>query len=81
MLEQTLYFSVFGDAGNTWSGLENVNPADLYPGVGLGVRLLVPMLGLMGFDEGYGFKSTSVSDPFSSKANGFRFHFQMGKGF
>jgi len=80
VLEQTLYFSVFGDAGNTWSGLENVNPADLYPGVGLGVRLLVPMLGLMGFDEGYGFKSTSVSDPFSSKANGFQISFPDGQG-
>ena len=81
VLEQTLYLSVFGDAGNTWSAIENVNPVDLYPGVGVGIRLLVPMLGLMGFDEGYGFKNPDVSDPFSSKASGFHFHFQMGKGF
>jgi outer membrane protein insertion porin family len=81
VLEQTLYLSVFGDAGNTWSAIENMNPADLYPGVGVGIRLLVPMLGLMGFDEGYGFKNPDVSDPFSTKASGFKFHFQMGKGF
>jgi outer membrane protein insertion porin family len=81
VLEQTLYFSVFGDAGNTWTGVENINPADLYPGAGFGVRLLVPMLGLMGFDFGYGFKKQGVTDPFSADANKWQFHFQMGKGF
>jgi outer membrane protein insertion porin family len=82
VLEQTLYFSIFGDAGNTWSGIENVNPSDLFPGAGFGVRLLVPMLGLMGFDFGYGFKKPGVSDPFSTKdQNKWQFHFQMGKGF
>lgn len=81
VLEQTLYFSMFGDAGNTWTGIENVNPADLYPGAGFGVRLLVPMLGLMGFDFGYGFKKPGATDPFSSDANKWKFHFQMGKGF
>ena len=81
VLEQTLYFSIFGDAGNTWSGIENVNPSDLFPGAGFGVRLLVPMLGLMGFDFGYGFKKPGVSDPFSKDQNKWQFHFQMGKGF
>jgi outer membrane protein insertion porin family len=81
VLEQTLYLSMFGDAGNTWSGIENINPTDLYPGAGFGVRLLVPMLGLMGFDFGYGFKNPGNSDPFSTQANGWKFHFQMGKGF
>ena len=61
VLEQTLYLSMFGDAGNTWSGIEeNINPTDLFPGAGFGVRLLVPMLGLMGFDFGYGFKKPGV---------------------
>jgi hypothetical protein len=39
------------------------------------------MLGLMGFDFGYGFKKPGATDPFSSDANKWKFHFQMGKGF
>ena len=82
LVEQTLYLSGFADMGNTWSTLEAVNMMDLYPGVGLGVRLLVPMLGLMGFDFGYGLRDPSHDNRFDVKPEPkVQFHFQMGKGF
>ena len=56
--------------------------ADLYPGVGLGVRLLVPMLGLMGFDFGYGLRDPKKDNRFSVNPRPqIEFHFQMGKGY
>lgn len=81
ILEQTLYFSVFGDMGNTWSNVSSVNLSDMYPGAGLGVRLDIPMLGLLGFDLGYGFKKPGNYDHFGNSANGWQPHFQLGRGF
>lgn len=81
VLEQTLYLSMFGDVGNTWAGVENVNLTDLYPGVGFGVRLMIPMLGLLGFDFGYGLRKPVQTEHFGDEANGWKFHFQMGKGY
>jgi len=81
ILEQTLYFSVFGDMGNTWQRVSDVNMNDLYPGAGVGIRLDIPMLGLLGFDLGYGFKKIGNTDPFNNVANGWKPHFQLGKGF
>jgi outer membrane protein insertion porin family len=82
ILEQMLYFSVFGDMGNTWPRVSDVNVEDLYPGAGLGIRLDIPMLGLLGFDLGYGFrKQNNNDDHFGNETNGWKFHFQMGRGF
>jgi outer membrane protein insertion porin family len=81
ILEQMLYFSVFGDMGNTWSSVSDVSLTDLYPGAGLGIRLDIPMLGLLGFDLGYGFKKPGNNDRFRNLANGWKPHFQMGRGF
>jgi outer membrane protein insertion porin family len=76
-----LYFSVFGDMGNTWASVADVSLTDLYPGAGLGIRLDIPMLGLLGFDLGYGFKKPGNSDRFNNVPNGWKPHFQMGRGF
>ena len=82
LLEQTLYLSGFADMGNTWSTLQEMNIADLYPGVGFGVRLLVPMLGLMGFDFGYGLRNPEHDNRFEVKPKPqITFHFLMGKGY
>lgn len=80
LLEQQLYLGLFADAGNTWSGLSKINLGDLYKSVGVGIRLNVPMLGIMGFDFGYG-----LDDPrrnwFDKKPNGWEVHFLMNRGF
>ena len=81
ILEQTLYFLVFGDMGNTWGHVADVSLTDLYPGAGFGVRLNIPMLGLLGFDLGYGFKTPSQFSYFNNRDNGWKPHFMMGRGF
>lgn len=80
LLEQQLYLGVFGDAGNTWTDIGKVDLGDLYKGIGFGLRLNIPMMGLMGFDFAWG-----LDDPFhrafDRQANGFKLHFLMNRGF
>jgi outer membrane protein insertion porin family len=81
VIDQMLYLSGFGDLGNSWASISQVSLTDLYPGAGVGVRVDVPMLGLLGFDLGYGFKSLSDFGHFGAKPNGWKFGFQLGKGY
>ncbi len=53
--QQSLFGLVFVDAGNSWLNLADTDPFDLRRSVGFGVRMYTPMLGLIGFDFGYGF--------------------------
>ncbi len=73
VLEKQLYFSVFADAGNTYGELKTIDPADMKRSVGVGVRLFIPMLGIMGFDFAHGFDTDSNQKE--------KFHFQIGKAF
>ncbi len=68
-----LSFLAFADAGNTWNSFGEFNLSDLKRGAGLGVRLEIPMLGLLGFDFGYGFDRTD--------GGGWEPHFQIGRTF
>ncbi len=52
--EQNIYPIVFMDLGNTWATLEEINLHDLNRGIGFGIRMEVPMMGLLGFDFAYG---------------------------
>lgn len=81
LLDQQLYLGVFADAGNTWSGLSKINFGDLYKSVGFGIRLNVPMLGIMGFDFGYGLDDPDKNNRFEKKPNGWEVHFLMNRGF
>lgn len=81
LLDQQLYLGLFADAGNTWSGLSKINLGDLYKSVGFGIRLNVPMLGIMGFDFGYGLDDPNPRNRFEKKPNGWEVHFLMNRGF
>jgi outer membrane protein insertion porin family len=50
-----LHAVLFFDAGNTWDTLKEVKPFDLKMGAGVGFRMEIPLLGIIGFDYGYGF--------------------------
>jgi outer membrane protein insertion porin family len=50
-----LHGVLFFDAGNTWDEAREVRPFDLKMGAGLGFRMEIPLLGVIGFDYGYGF--------------------------
>jgi outer membrane protein insertion porin family len=54
-LSQQLAFILFFDAGNTFTSYREMNIHDLYRGAGAGIRVEVPMIGVLGFDLGYGF--------------------------
>ena len=75
--EQMLYGLVFADAGNAWLDLADTDPFNLRRSVGFGVRMFTPMLGLIGFDFGYGF------DHFDNGRRRGRWvpHFQFGTQF
>ncbi|HTW91805.1 MAG TPA: outer membrane protein assembly factor BamA [bacterium] len=71
-VNRQLSFLAFGDAGNAWNSINQFSLSDLKRGAGVGVRLEIPMLGLLGFDFGYGFdKATPGWVP----------HFQIGRTF
>ena len=51
----TMYLLFFADTGNIWSDFDNVDIFDLKRSAGIGFRLNMPMLGVIGYDIGYGF--------------------------
>jgi len=73
----TIYALAFLEAGNGWSMAKVWNPFDLKRSAGLGVRIFLPMVGLMGIDWAYGFDKV----PGASSASGSQFHFIIGQEF
>jgi outer membrane protein insertion porin family len=73
----TIYVLGFMEAGNAWMDFENYNPFDLKRSAGAGVRIFLPMFGLMGIDWGYGFDPVA-GDP---SVGGSQFHFVIGQQF
>jgi outer membrane protein insertion porin family len=51
----TVFGLAFVEAGNTWYNLRSFNPFDVYRSAGAGVRVFLPMFGLLGLDWGYRF--------------------------
>ncbi len=51
----TIYGLTFIEAGNAWSEFKSFNPFNVRRSAGLGIRIFLPMMGLLGFDYGYGF--------------------------
>jgi outer membrane protein insertion porin family len=72
-----IYTLLFAEAGNVWKEPKITDPLDLRRSAGVGVRLLINPIGLVGFDYGYGFDAATTGDG----PPGWRFHFQFGKGF
>ncbi len=68
---------LFADAGNAWTRVDDFNPTDLKRSVGVGFRVMTPMLGMIGFDFGYGFDRRSVD----GQRPGLSTHFQFGPRF
>lgn len=79
MLEAStnIYVLGFVEAGNAWTDIKRVNPFDLKRSAGLGVRIFLPMIGMMGIDWAYGFDKVFGSKEYG----GSRFHFVLGQEF
>lgn len=72
-----IYLLAFAEAGNVYPNIKQTNFYDLKRSVGVGARILLNPIGLIGFDYGYGFDRMSVD----GKSPQWMFHFQFGKGF
>ena len=73
----TIYGLAFLEGGNAWSDTKNFNPFNMKRSAGVGVRIFLPMVGLMGIDWAYGFDK-----PFAGYAKGgSNFHFILGQEF
>ncbi len=70
----TVYFIGFTDGGKTWSSLRKVNPFEVYRSAGVGVRLFLPMFGMLGFDYAWRL-DTLPKFPGMQKS---QFHFTIG---
>jgi outer membrane protein insertion porin family len=73
-----IYVIGFLEGGNVWDRLANVNPLDLKRSAGVGVRLLLNPIGLLGFDYGYGFDRVAPIGQDNGQPQ-FRFQFQFGR--
>ena len=76
-LEQnaTIWALAFIEAGNCYADIKDYNPFDLKRSAGVGVRIFLPMFGLMGIDWGYGFDEINGSKQYG----GSQFHFILGQ--
>jgi outer membrane protein insertion porin family len=72
-----IYFLGFAEAGNVWTDISHADLFDLKRSAGLGARVQVPAVGLIGIDFGYGFDPTG---PFGTRS-GWQTHFQFGRAF
>ena len=66
----TIWVAGFLEGGNSWADIREFQPFKMYNSAGIGVRLFMPMFGLIGVDWGYGFDGTS---------GGSQFHFSIGQ--
>lgn len=48
----TVYLLGFVEGGNTWNRFVDFNPFDIYKSAGVGVRIFLPMFGMLGLDWG-----------------------------
>ena len=72
-----IWVLAFFEAGNCWSSFQKFNPFDLKRAAGLGVRIYLPMFGLLGIDWGYGFDEINGT----MKYSGSQWSFVLGQEF
>lgn len=76
MKETTMIWVLgFAEAGNCWRDYQDFNPIDLKRSAGVGLRVFMPMFGLLGVDWAYGF------DKVNGQVSGSQFHFVIGQEF
>ena len=71
--QSTIYALLFLEGGNCWADIRDFNPFQIKRSAGVGVRIFLPMIGLLGVDWGWGF-----DDPVNG---GSQFHFVIGQQF
>ncbi|MBR2127464.1 MAG: BamA/TamA family outer membrane protein [Bacteroidales bacterium] len=72
--QSTIFALLFLEGGNCWSDIRDFNPFQIRRSAGVGVRVFLPMIGLLGVDWGYGFDNHDGN-------GGSQFHFVIGQQF
>ncbi|RKX21249.1 MAG: outer membrane protein assembly factor BamA [Candidatus Zixiibacteriota bacterium] len=73
IISQQIYLLGFLDAGDSWLHKNDIKPFNMHRGVGFGIRVVVPMMGTIGFDFAKRLDSST-----SGEKGGWKTHFQMG---
>ena len=72
--QSTIFALLFLEGGNCWSDIRDFNPFQIRRSAGVGVRVFLHMIGLLGVDWGYGFDNLDGN-------GGSQFHFVIGQQF
>ena len=72
----TIFALIFLEGGNCWADIRDFNPFQIKRSAGVGARIFLPMVGLLGIDWGYGF-----DNDVSGQKGGSQFHFIIGQQF
>ncbi|HNT40724.1 MAG TPA: outer membrane protein assembly factor BamA [Tenuifilaceae bacterium] len=75
--QAAIYLLTFFEAGNAWRDASEFNPFNVHRSAGIGARMFLPMLGMLGIDWGYGFDKI----PDNPDAHKGQFHFIIGMPF
>lgn len=74
-----IYVYGFGEAGNLWQDLQSINPMDMKRAAGVGLQIMVPSIGNIGFSYGYGFDPIYVVGGMGhNRPSGWKFLFHLG---
>ena len=71
--QSTIFALLFLEGGNCWSDIRDFRPFQIKRSAGAGVRVYLPMIGLLGIDWGWGFDDTQYGKS--------QFHFVIGQQF
>jgi len=79
ILEQQaqIYACIFFEGGNAWPSIDKFNPFAIKRSAGVGVKIMLPIVGILGIDWGYGFDEVVGN----ASANGSNFAFTFGMQF
>jgi outer membrane protein insertion porin family len=72
---------LFMDAANAWSGLSAYSPTELFRSGGVGVKLFLPIVGMLEVNYGYNFDEFVPIERGTDGQPGWTFQFTLGQGF
>ena len=75
----TIFGLIFAEAGNAWPTVAATDPLNLRRSAGIGARVFMPMIGILGFDYAYGFDYVNIDT--GERYGKWKPHFVFGKGF
>ena len=71
--QSTIFALAFLEGGNCWADIRDFRPFQIKRSAGVGVRVFLPMIGLLGVDWGWGFDDSQYGKS--------QFHFVIGQQF